>query len=156
MLGATLSGTVSHALVASAYPKVNAFYMAKELRLAGAFVLDTPVYGLAARPGSQLPHRCRVITHPAPEPLIWQLLPRVLEVEEVVFATSTSAAAEAVRKKQVDIALTNRNAALRHGLQFISSTRPIRMLWSIFVRASAAEQEASHEGRRSPEALPAW
>ena len=45
---------------------------------------------------------------------------------------STSRAAQAVLLKEADIALTTEIAARLHKLNFISSTRPIQMLWSVF------------------------
>ncbi|CCO82865.1 Bacilysin biosynthesis protein bacA [Erwinia amylovora Ea266] len=46
--------------------------------------------------------------------------------------SSTSAAAHAVAIGEVDIALTTEVAARIHNLDFVSPTRPIHMLWSVF------------------------
>ncbi|MGW5238406.1 hypothetical protein ACWEOW_05700 [Monashia sp. NPDC004114] len=123
--------------MANAYSEVNTFYMDSRLDLEQAFVFETPVYGLAARSDAPLPLSCRIATHPAPRALIGQLLPPGYQVSEVILATSTSAAAARAAAGEFDLALTTAPAARRHELCFISRTRPIRMLWSVFGRAAA-------------------
>lgn len=137
---AVLAGRAARLLVANAYHGVNEFYMNQALALERVFVLDTPQYGLASRPNAALPLACAVVTHPAPRPLVRQLMPPGYGVNRVDYATSTSAAAERVAEGDVDLALTTKPAAHRHGLRFISPTRPIRMLWSVFVKAQTGYQ----------------
>ncbi|MCO7263674.1 bacilysin biosynthesis protein BacA [Dickeya zeae] len=118
-------------VVANAYPQINDFYMDPRLSLTGAFVFDTPLYGLAIK--ETLPNRPLIVaSHPAPVPLIQELLPDGLHVDRVVTMSSTSAAAQAVANHDVDVALTTEVAVNLHCLQFISRTRPIHMLWSVF------------------------
>jgi prephenate dehydratase len=131
------NGKVSHLLVANAYAGVNSFYMDPGLSLEVAFVLDTPMYGIAVSPGHRIPSRPRIATHPAPVPLIDELLPAQYTVSEVLFATSTSAAAEQASRRDTDLALTTEPAARAMKLEFISRTRTIRMLWSVFTLATA-------------------
>jgi hypothetical protein len=75
-----------------------------------------------------------VATHPAPEPLIDQLMPSRFRLTETIKSGSTSLAAAAVSQGEVDLALTTAPAAVRHDLFFVSGSRYIRMLWSIFTR----------------------
>ncbi|WP_051766643.1 type 2 periplasmic-binding domain-containing protein [Saccharothrix syringae] len=131
------SGAVSHVVVASAYANVSDFYMDTRLALAGAFIRDTPMYGIARRRGAAVPPRPRIASHPAPLPLVAQLLPDRFTAHETVKVTSTSAAAIAVRDGEVDLALTTQPSAAAYDLEFISRTRTIRMLWSVFTAAPA-------------------
>lgn len=131
------AGEVSHLVVANAYAGADAFYMDPNLRFAGAFLKDTPQYGIAVAPGHDIPRRPRIATHPAPRALVAELLPGDYEGEEIVLATSTSAAAGMAQRHETDLALTTQPAALGHQLRFISRTRPIRMLWSVFTRRDA-------------------
>jgi prephenate dehydratase len=132
------AGTVGHVVVANAYPDIHHFYMAEEVALASVFVMDTPLYGIARRPdGGALPDRPSVVTHPSPRPLVAQLLPTPYRSPEVATADSTSQAALAVAQRRYDLALTTELAAARHGLRFISRLRPIRMVWSVFVRTES-------------------
>ncbi|HBV39712.1 MAG TPA: bacilysin biosynthesis protein BacA [Erwinia sp.] len=118
-------------IVANAYPAINDFYMDTSLKLLATFLFDTPLYGLVAH--KALPDRpLYVASHPAPVPLIQELLPVGLKIERVVEMSSTSAAAQAVACGEADIALTTEIAARLHKLHFISATRPIHMLWSVF------------------------
>lgn len=125
-------GHIGRLVVANAYAGINAFYMDPTLSLAGAFVLDTPRYGIARAARHRLPRRPSVATHPAPVPLIGELMPAPYETHRVVFTSSTSAAARSAHERRTDAALTTEPAAALHGLEFISDTRPIRMLWSVF------------------------
>lgn len=128
------SGAVSHLVVANAYSGINTFYMDPGLALSTAFLFDTPPYGLAARPGGTVPRQVRVATHPAPALLVGELMPAPYQVADLVFTDSTSVAAAKARQSETDLALTTQPAAALHRLRFISRTRPIRMLWSVFVR----------------------
>jgi hypothetical protein len=124
-------------LVANAYAQISRFYMDPRLRLAGAFVLDTPQYGLAARADRRPAGPVTVATHPAPEPLIEELMPAGCQVDTVVTAASTSLAAAMADRGEVDLALTTELAAEVSGLGFVSRSRAIRMLWSVFALAPA-------------------
>lgn len=118
-------------IVANAYPKINDFYMDTRLKLLATFLYDTPLYGLVTN--KKLPDRpLYIASHPAPVPLIDELLPEGLHIEKIIETPSTSAAALAVVSGKVDIALTTEIAAKIHKLNFISRTRPIYMLWSVF------------------------
>ncbi|NDL65209.1 bacilysin biosynthesis protein BacA [Acerihabitans arboris] len=118
-------------VVANAYPAINDFYMDTRLSLLATFVFDTPLYGLAVK--GPLPYRPLCIaSHPAPIPLISELLPEGLFIARIVEMDSTSAAAIAVANGEVDMALTTEIAVGLHNLKFVSSTRPIHMLWSVF------------------------
>ncbi|MET8141715.1 hypothetical protein ABZU32_15530 [Sphaerisporangium sp. NPDC005288] len=131
---ALLNRDISHFIVANAYRAVNEFYMDTRLALAGAFIMDTPLYGLAKSRGNDaLPVRPSIATHPAPAPLIAQLLPAPFAQGKVMIMNSTSAAAMAASGGFSDLALTTAPAVDHYGLEFISRTRPIRMVWSVFV-----------------------
>lgn len=126
-------------IVANAYPQIHHFYMDPLLSLVATYVFDTPLYGLASK-SPLTTKRLTVATHPAPQMLIEELLPPGLEVDSVILALSTSAAAAAAAKGEVDVALTTEVAANIHGLRFVSNTRPIRMLWSVFALACTSGQ----------------
>jgi prephenate dehydratase len=130
---ALATGEAGRLVVANAYAGINTFYMDPALDLAGAFVFDTPHYGIAQARGHQVPARPRIATHPAPAALVMELLPTPYTAKELVLTMSTSAAARAARDLETDLALTTEPAAALHELEFISRTRPIRMLWSVFV-----------------------
>ena len=55
-----------------------------------------------------------------------------------MLSRSTSAAALAALSGEVEAALTTQPAAEHYGLSFISPTRPISMLWSVFRNADLA------------------
>jgi hypothetical protein len=129
--------TVSHLVIANAYAGVHSFYMDPGLRFAGAFLFDTPHYGIAVAPGHPIPRRARIATHPAPVALVEELQPEGYAVEEILYAASTSAAAGQARRRETDLALTTQPAAKANELEFISRTRTIRMLWSVFTLAAA-------------------
>ncbi|NGN63422.1 hypothetical protein G5C51_05830 [Streptomyces sp. A7024] len=123
--------------MANAYREINPFYMDPEVELAGVFVMDTPLYGIAKlRGGGPVPDSPTIASHPAPEPIIAQLLPDRHVTYKVLHQDSTSTAAYAVVDGIADLALTTVPAAQLHGLEFISGTRPIRMVWSVFTRAT--------------------
>ncbi|MFF9143384.1 prephenate dehydratase domain-containing protein [Streptomyces sp. NPDC055051] len=140
---AVIQGTADLLVVANAYANISEFYMDTTLSLVGAYHYQTPQYGIAVPAGTTLTGPVRIASHPAPIPLIEQLLPEGLSVAEVVRAESTSAAALAARSGRVDAALTTQPSAERYGLAFISGTRPIDMLWSVFSLARAAEPVAA-------------
>lgn len=128
-------------IVANAYPQIHNFYMDPRLNLLATFVFDTPLYGLVSK-GPLITRKLTVATHPAPLLLIDELLPLGLEIDSVILAHSTSAAAAAAARGEVDVALTTEVAAKIHGLHFISNTRPIRMLWSVFALTRWSAQPA--------------
>jgi prephenate dehydratase len=136
-LDALRQGEQTMSVVANAYAGVSEFYMSPEVYLWGAFVLDTPPYGIASATPRIPSGSLRLVTHPAPAPLIGQLLPRAIDRIDVAFAASTSSAAREVRAGRADLALTTESAAALHGLHFVSPTRTIRMLWSVFRSAAA-------------------
>lgn len=138
-----VEGNETALVVANAYSEINALYMNPALFLAGAFILPTPDYGVAAPPNCPLPLKVRIATHPAPAALVGELVPPSFFVGETVAAPSTSEAARMVVRGEVDLALTNETSAREHRLRFVSPTRPIRMLWSVFV-------SSRHLGRRAP------
>jgi prephenate dehydratase len=124
---------VTHIVVANAYKGIYQFYMDPAVELAGVFVMDTPLYGIAMRSESEtVPDVPIIASHPSPEPIISQLLPDQHATYKVIHQDSTSAAARAVVDGSCDLALTTLPAARLHGLKFISRTRPIRMVWSVF------------------------
>lgn len=137
---AVVDGIADLLVAANAYAQIGEFYMDPALRLAGAFHHRTPDYGIAADVTLAIPHVLRVASHPAPIRLIHELMPDRYSVREIVRVSSTSAAALAARSGQVDAALTTRAAAEIYGLRFISPTRPIEMLWSVFCSASRRGQ----------------
>ena len=139
---AVLSRRAARLLVANAYHGVCEFYMDRRLALELAFVFDTPEYGIAARAHSPVPLSARVATHPAPEALVKQLLPCGYHVAAVDHAASTSLAAAWVAGGRADLALTTQPAAEQYRLRFISATRPIRMLWSVFIRQPRTQGES--------------
>ncbi|MGW1951471.1 hypothetical protein ACWCPI_01705 [Streptomyces sp. NPDC001920] len=141
--GAALrDGRVTHVIVANAYSAVNQFYMDPDLALANVFVLDTPLYGIAVPPNAAVPDAPTIATHPAPEPIIGQLLPRRHSSYKVIHSTSTSAAAQAASDGIADLALTTVPSAELNGLEFISDTRPILMVWSVFTRVEPPARTA--------------
>ena len=131
---AVLTGKASAVVVANAYSKTYNMYMNPQLTLAGAFIQNTPPYGIAAANNVPIPLEVRITTHPSPIPLIQELLPSAFLLKEIIPVSSTSEAARSVAEGEVDLALTNESSAARYHLRFVSSTRPIQMLWSVFVR----------------------
>ncbi len=140
------SGSASHFVVANAYQGVNEFYMDDVLSLAAVFVMDTPPYGLAAVGDvAGLARPLSVVSHPSPVPLIVPLLPEACRIDSIIRVSSTSAAARAVRERTADLALTTSTAALAHGLTFVSRTRRIRMVWSVFTPGPRPLRELADE-----------
>jgi hypothetical protein len=114
--------------------------MDPNLIFVGAYCFDTPQYGIASRSESLPVGELSVATHPAPKPLIDQLLTGTSAYAgRVVEMDSTSAAARAAADGDVDVALTTAPAAEIYGLRFVSRTRPIRMLWSVFASVTMEE-----------------
>lgn len=132
---------VDLAIVPHGYAGIDAYYMDTPVTLGALELLTifeawTPPYGLAKRRGEPLPaDGCRIAFHPATERLMQHLVGsadmRNLHLQRV---NSTSVAAERVSAQEVELALTNSNAAARYGLEFIQVVGPIQMSWSCFVR----------------------
>ncbi|MFG2584850.1 prephenate dehydratase domain-containing protein [Streptomyces malaysiensis] len=132
---------VTHVVVANAYKAVHHFYMDQALDLSDVFVMDTPLYGIAVRrDAGPVPVSPTVASHPSPVPIIDQLLSSQHTSYKVIHCDSTSAAARAAVEGTADLALTTVPAAELHGLEFISRTRPIRMVWSVFTRPAPPGQ----------------
>ncbi|MES2742120.1 MAG: prephenate dehydratase domain-containing protein [Pseudomonadota bacterium] len=141
-----------HALiVANAYHGINEFYMSNGLNLASAFLHYTPHYGIAVR-GDLDVSDIVISTHPAPQALIQELLPAGLQIQKTIFKDSTSMAARAAAEGEVDAALTTEVAAELYKLRFISKTRPIQMLWSVFTAPLNAESR--HDRHSSLSSVP--
>lgn len=134
-------------LVANAYHAASTFYMSPSLRFAGAYIFDTPLYGVATRDGSLPRDPMSIASHPAPIPLIDQLLEGTgATAGQVVPVNSTSSAALAAADGEFDAALTTAPAAALHGLTFATRTRPIRMLWSVFAAAQPLTEPVAARG----------
>lgn len=131
-------------LVANAYHAASAFYMEPRLELLGVFCFDTPHYGIASLSGRLPDGPMRVASHPAPIPIIDELLAhRGSITNTVVLSDSTSAAALAAANGEVDVALTTAPAAAAHGLAFVTRTRTIRMVWSVFGKSVMCGRQAA-------------
>jgi len=130
-----LNLTADVMIVANAYQNIDRFYMKPELKLMSSFMCNTPPYGLACKRrdvsiGQE--SKITIITHPAPVSLIpWFLNDATVEYE-TCFISSTSKAAESVMIEHFKYCITNEIAAKMYNLTFISRTRPIHMLWSVF------------------------
>lgn len=121
-------------LFANAYAKADVFYMSPDLEFLGCFLLDTPSYGVAAKPGTSLPSNGEIIiaSHHAPISLTpWFINNNDINFD-IVKHESTAAAAIAVKNGDYNFCITNASSVKQHGLEFITRTRPIRMLWSFF------------------------
>lgn len=122
-------------LCANAYAGSDKFYVSPAHGFIGCFVYDTPEYGIVARQEFDLPRTGTVdiITHHAPIALLpWLLAGTGLEYRILAQYESTARVAELVSEGRFDYCVTNETSAMRYGLKFVSRTRPIRMLWSIF------------------------
>jgi len=123
-------------LVANAYERIDNIYMSSASRLLLFFALDTYPYGLAKRPDYVPPQdrKLTIATHHAPSSLI----PFFLEGHdfefEVAIVHSTSEAALKAQHLETDFCITNKLAAEKYGLSFISRMYVIHMLWSVFGR----------------------
>jgi ABC-type amino acid transport substrate-binding protein len=131
---AVRAGRASALVVANAYSGANAFYMDPLLELVGVFIAPTPLYGLAVRRGEPFPRSARVATHPAPVPLLGQLLPATATIQDLILTESTTAAVDLLVAGRANLALTNATS-LADVAEFASDTRPIRMAWSVFAAA---------------------
>ena len=129
-----VSGVSNILVVANAYRGIDKFYMSGDIQFLFPFIFETPLYGVAKRPFEKLnSERPLVIaTHHAPSSLIpWFLSDFDLKYE-TLFVNSTSEAAIKLQKGDVDLCVTTANAAQKCNVEFISPTRTILMLWSVF------------------------
>jgi prephenate decarboxylase len=124
-------------LVANAYGKIDVVYMCPKLRLLTSFEYPTPCYGLAKKTGYQLPKErpLKIATHHAPLSLISQFMDNNAVSYEVTLVESTSRAAIATQEGNFDMCITNSNSVHAYDLEFISETRQIFMVWSVFGRS---------------------
>ncbi|HEY9801024.1 MAG TPA: hypothetical protein V6D25_11750 [Leptolyngbyaceae cyanobacterium] len=132
-----ISGKSDLLLIANAYNKIDQVYMCPKLKLLTAFEYQTPYYGLAKKIGYKLPDQgtLKIATHHAPQSLIPHFIDNKKIDYEVIFVESTSAAALSTQQGNFDLCVTNENSVQMYGLEFISRTLPIIMLWSVFGRA---------------------
>lgn len=129
-----IEGESEYLVVANAFHRINDFYMNPALDVHSVFHMLTPLYGLAKRQGHRLPVELEVLSHPAPVPLISELMPQGYECRRVIPSNSTAAAAKAVKDGDFDVALTTQPAAEQYHLVFFSNQRPIEMVWTVFTR----------------------
>lgn len=131
-----VSGKTNFLLVANAYERIDRIYMSHEVHLLLPFIYETPLYGIAKRPGDLLSDNqpLKIATHHAPASLIPWFLTDFHYDYEVLFVKSTSEAAIKLKTGEADLCVTTENAAKEYGVTFITKTRPILMLWSVFVR----------------------
>ncbi|MEH1951634.1 MAG: LysR family transcriptional regulator [Nostoc sp.] len=132
---ALLQDKVNMALVPHAYDRVNEFYMEPNFELGFVFIFPTPVYGLAKKKNKEVAFKgSRIVTHPAPLPLLTKLLPDAQDQTQIQvdLSPSTSDSAMQVMQGLADFAITNENAVKAYDLEFVSTYGNIRMSWSIF------------------------
>ncbi|MBH8578112.1 LysR family transcriptional regulator [Nostocaceae cyanobacterium CENA369] len=132
---ALLEDKVDLALVPHAYDRINEFYMEPDLELGFIFIYPTPVYGLAKKKDKEAVFNgSRIVTHPAPLPLLKQLLPDTQDKAQIQvdLSPSTSDCAMQVKQGLADFAITNENAVKAYDLEFISTYGNIQMSWSLF------------------------
>jgi prephenate decarboxylase len=137
---ALMADKVNLALVPHAYASINEFYMEPDLDLGFIFIYPTPVYGLAKKKNTEVVFKgARIVTHPAPLPLLSRLLPESEDrsTMQVDLSSSTSDAAIQVQQGLASLAITNENAAKIYGLEFVSTYGKIPMSWSIFYKKLA-------------------
>ncbi|MBE9035783.1 LysR family transcriptional regulator [aff. Roholtiella sp. LEGE 12411] len=137
---ALLQDKVDLALVPHAYHLINEFYMEPNFDLGFIFIYPTPVYGLAKKKNTEVVFKgARIVTHPAPLPLLSRLLPNSQDQSEIQvdLSPSTSDAAIQVQQGLANLAITNANAVEAYDLEFISTYGKIPMSWSIFYKKIA-------------------
>lgn len=132
-----ISGRADLLLMANAYCKIDAVYMCPKLKLLTSFEYPTPCYGLAKKTGYQLPKErpLKIATHHAPLSLIPQFMDNDAVNYEVTLVESTSRAAIVTQQENFDMCITNSNSVQAYNLEFISETRQIFMVWSVFGRS---------------------
>ncbi|MBP5973792.1 LysR family transcriptional regulator [Brasilonema sp. CT11] len=132
---ALLQDKVNLALVPHAYDRINEFYMEPDFELGFIFIYPTPVYGLAKKKDKEAVFNgSRIVTHPAPLPLLKQLLPDTQDKAQIQVDLSPSTSDSAMQVKQglADFAITNENAVKAYDLEFIYTYGNIQMSWSLF------------------------
>jgi prephenate dehydratase len=130
-----VSGVSNVLLVANAYKGIDKFYMSNDIQFLFPFVFETPLYGVAKRREELDTGRPLIIaTHHAPSSLLPWFLADFDMKYEMLLVNSTSEAALKLQKGDVDLCLTTANAVEKYNIEFISPTRPILMLWSVFGR----------------------
>jgi ABC-type amino acid transport substrate-binding protein len=128
-----VDGSTDFLIVANAYAEINRFYISADLVPVGAFPMATPPYGIATDRGCVRDLKSGLLaTHPAPMHLAQNWMDEIGASLEIVLAPSTSAAAEMVRSGRAAACITNDNARMAAKLDFVSSVRPIRMIWTVF------------------------
>lgn len=122
-------------VVANAYQNIDAIYMEPKMKVMSSFMCNTPPYGIACKNHNVLigqEKKINILTHPAPVSMIpWFLNDTSIEYN-IHASSSTSKAAESVMHEQFKYCVTNEIAVKKYNLAFISRTRPIKMLWSVF------------------------
>ncbi|PEF67960.1 bacilysin biosynthesis protein BacA [Bacillus cereus] len=130
-----LEGSIHYAIVPHAYEGIHNFYMHPDLELFQLFRCDTPMYGLAVRSDFDfediLLESHTIVSHPAPISLLKYYTGKEAVFKEV---RSTSIAAELVREKVYDLAITNEIAREQNQLKFMYTFKSIPMSWSVFGR----------------------
>ncbi|WP_448265459.1 LysR family transcriptional regulator [Nostoc sp. DSM 114159] len=137
---ALLQDKVNLALVPHAYDRINEFYMEPSFDLGFIFIYPTPVYGLAKKKNTEVVFNgSRIVTHPAPLPLLTELLPDSQDRTQIQVDLSPSTSDSAIQVMQglADLAITNENAVKAYDLEFISTYGNIQMSWSIFQKKLA-------------------
>ncbi|MDO5498455.1 MAG: prephenate dehydratase domain-containing protein [Propionibacteriaceae bacterium] len=131
-------GAADVLVVANAFHGVNEFYMDPRLQVHCVFRMLTPLYGLACRGTNPPEGEYTIYSHPAPVPLIEELLPEGHQYSEVVLSSSTAEAAAQARVAPASVALTTTLAAKRNGLHIFSRQRCIEMVWTVFAASQPA------------------
>ncbi len=130
-----LESNIMYAIVPHAYEGIKNFYMHPDLELIQLFRCDTPMYGLAVRPDFHFQAEALdshiVVSHPAPISLLKYYIGKDAIFKKV---DSTSIAAELVRDKVYDFAITNEIAREKNQLKFVFQFKNIPMSWSVFGR----------------------
>lgn len=148
-------GTVTYALVPSAYGRITEFFWDSKLVHCFQFVYPTPNYGLAARENTNLSHKrtlviagCTPVLHLIPE-----FLPPNQNISfQILVTPSTTKALEKVLAGKADLALTNETSLEKHhaaDLKFITEKRNANIVWSLFGLKDETENILSCKGELS-------
>lgn len=118
----------------SAYHDATSFHWDSRLELSGAFVSQTPDYGLAVHDLRCVPDRIVLATMPEVQGLFEQLAPvEVLSRRvDTVLAASTSGAAELVTRGIANMAVCNDVGRRRQGLEWFRSRPGAKIVWMAF------------------------
>ncbi len=122
--------------------------MCPDLKLLASFEYPTPYYGLAKKINYQLPkdRHLKIATHHAPLSLVSLFLNNDAVNYEVTLVESTSKAAIVTHQGDFDLCITNSNSVKTYGLEFISETRPIFMVWSVFGQSKILSAKENYCG----------